>query len=100
MIKEGLAYLEVSVPVEGGSSAPACPKDLENQGSLITLAWGKPSQDSGDRGAEGAEMTRDSLETLSQRFEDREDGEAPPAESDSAGGYEQRSTLPQVTSEK
>lgn len=125
-IIEVLPYLEVlcvseeiskSGSTEEESRAATCPQDHENQGSLITLAWGKLSEDSGEQGAEDAVITRDSLETRFQPsdvsgrdelggFEDRDDVEATLVRCDSTGHPEglpvdeQRGTFAQVTSEK
>lgn len=99
---------------EEESRAAMCPQDHENQGSLITLAWGKLSEDSGEKGAGDAAITRDSLETRFQpsdvsgggEFEDRDDVEATLVRCDSTGHPEgppvdeQRGTFAQVTSEK
>lgn len=126
VIIEALPYLEVScvsdetskgIPTEEDSGAVPCPQDHENQSSLITLAWGKPPEDSGDRAAEVAEVTRDSLDTQFQssdvssrgeegRLEDRDDVDPTLVQSESIGHLErlrvdeQRGTFPQVTSRK
>lgn len=125
-IIEVLPYLEVlcvseeiskSGSTEEESRAATCPQDHENQGSLITLAWGKLSEDSGVQGAGDAVITRDSLETQFQpsdvssrgelgEFEDRDDVEATLDRCDSTGHPEgppvdeQHGTFAQVTSEK
>lgn len=125
-IIEVLPYLEVlcvseeiskSGCTEEERRAAACPQDHENQGSLITLAWGKLSEDSGEQGAGDAVITRDSLETQFQprevsgrgelgEFEDRDDVEATLVRCDSTGhpegppADEQHGTFAQVTSEK
>lgn len=102
---------------EKESRAAACPQDHENQGSLITLAWGKLSEDSGEKGAGDAVITRDSLETRFQpsdvscrgelgEFEDRDDMEATLVRCYSTGHPEglpvdeQRGTFAPVMSEK
>ncbi|XP_029698159.1 uncharacterized protein [Takifugu rubripes] len=103
-IIEVLPYLEVCVSeeisksgsTEEESRAATCPQDHENQGSLITLAWGKLSEDSGEQGAGDAVITQDSLETRFQlsdvscrgelgEFEDRDDVEAALVRCDSTG---------------
>lgn len=103
------------IATEEESCAATCPQDHENQGSLITLAWGKPSEDSGDQGAEVAAVPQHRLEMQFQssdvssrgeqgQFEDRDDVEPTLVQSDSAGHPErprvdeQRGTFPQVTS--
>lgn len=103
------------IATEEESCAATCPQDHEIQGSLITLAWGKPSEDSGDQGAEVAQITQDSLEMpfqpsdVSSRgeqgpFEDRDDVEPTLVHWDSTGHPErlrvdeQHGTFPQVTS--
>lgn len=102
---------------EEESRAAACPQDHENQGSLITLAWGKLSEDSGEKGAGDAVITRDSLETRFQPsdvscrgelggFEDNDDMEATLVRCYSTGHPEeppvdeQRGTFAPVTFEK
>lgn len=118
MIIDVLPYLEVlcvsdetskGITTEEDSCAVTCPQDHENQNSLITLAWGNPPEDSGERGAEG---TRDSLDMafhssdVSSRgeqglFEDRDDVDPTMDQSDSTGHPErlrEDGTFPQVTS--
>lgn len=122
-IIEVLPYLEVlcvseeiskSGSTEEESRAATSPQDHENQGLLITLAWGKLSEESGEKGVEDAAITRDSLETRFQpsdvsgrgEFEDRDDVEATLVRCDSTGHPEglpvdeQRGTFAQVTSKK
>lgn len=122
MIIDVVPYLEVlcvseetrkTVVTEEESRAATCPQDHENQGSLITLAWGKPSEDS-DQGAEDAGITQDSSEMRSQpsdvsgsgelgQFDDRDDVEPTLVQCESTAGLPvdaQRSTFAQVTSEK
>lgn len=124
VIIEVLPYLEVlcvsdetskGIASEEESCAATCPQDLENQGSLITLAWGTPSRDSGDQGAEVTGIAQDSLEMRFQssdmssrgeqgQFEDRGDVGPTPVQSDSTcyperpRVEEQRGTFPQVAS--
>lgn len=128
VIIEVLPYLEVlsvsdetskGIATEEESCTATRPQDHENQGSLITLAWGKPSEDSGDQGAEVAGIRtgqlQDSLEIrfrssdMSSRgeqgpFEDRNDVEPMLVQSDSTGHLErlrvdeQQGSFPQVTS--
>lgn len=126
VIIEVLPYLEVlcvsdetgkGLATEEDSCAVPCPQDHENQSSLITLAWGKPPEESGDRAAEVAEVTQDSLDTQFQSsdvssrgeeglLEDRDDVDPTLVQSESIGHleraslYEQRGTFPQVTSQK
>lgn len=115
VIIEVLPYLEVlcvsdeSAGPREESGAATCPQDHENQGSLITLAWGKPSEDAG--------TARDRLETPFQpraassggergQFEDRDDAEPTLVQSEPTGrpeglrADEESSTFSQVTSEK
>lgn len=122
MIIDVVPYLEVlcvseetrkTVVTEEETRAATCPQDHENQGSLITLAWGKPSEDS-DQGAEDAGITQDSSEMRSQpsdvsgsgelgQFDDRDDVEPTLVQCESTAGLPvdaQRSTFAQVTSEK
>lgn len=126
VIIEVLPYLEVlcvsdetskGIPTEEDSGAVPCPQDHENQSSLITLAWGKPPEDSGGRAAEVAGVTQDSLDTQFQSsdvssrgeeglLEDRDDVDPTLVQSESIGHLErlrvdeQRGTFPQVTSKK
>lgn len=103
------------IAAEEEGRAATCPQDHENQGELITLAWGKPSEDSDHQRAEVASITQDSLEAPFQssdvssrggggQFEDGDDVEPTLVRSDSAGNPErlradeQRGTFPQVTS--
>lgn len=116
VIIEVLPYLEVSCVSDETSKSKTCPRDHENQGSLITLAWGKASEDSGHQREQVRTNTQDSLEVRfppsdvssrgeEGRFEDRDDVEPTLVRSDSAGHAErlrvdeQRATFPQVTSE-
>lgn len=102
---------------EDKSREATCVQDHENQGSLITLAWGKPSEDRGEQGAGDAVITRDSLETRFKpsdgsgraelgEFEDRDDVEAMLVQCYSTGHPEgppvdeQCGTFAQVTSER
>ena len=124
VIIEVRPYLEVlcvpdetskGIATEERSCAATTPQDHENQGSLITLAWAKPFQESGDQGAEVTEITQDSVEMPFQsrhassrgqhgQFEDTDDVEPTLVRSDSTGHperlrvNEQRLTSPQVTS--
>lgn len=103
------------ITTEEESCVATCPQDHQNQSSLITLAWAKPSEDCGDQGAEVRGVTQDSLEMRFQSsdvsnrgeqgpFEDRDDVEPTPVQPDSTGHleklrvHEQRGTFPQVTS--
>lgn len=119
MIIEVLPYLEVlcvsdetskGLATEEDSCAVPRPQDHENQSSLITLAWGKPPEDSGDRATEVAGVTQHSLDTqfqssdLSSRgeeglFEDRDDVDPTLVQSESIGDPERLRVDEQVISE-